>query len=84
METTEPMRGSKVAEVRYGKDLFEVFTSADTRFPYAGYFNGKFSVSATHPAVALRGLERKHIIGLPEGKLIDFQAAAKRLRSPHE
>lgn len=45
-----------------------------------GYFDGVESVTAAEPYLVLRGLERKHVVGLPEGQLIDFREAALRVR----
>lgn len=76
----ELSRGMKVAEFKTGEDLYEVYRSLAGKYPYAGYFNGRLSVTATHPAIAIRGLQRKHTSGLPKGELIDFAAAVKSLR----
>jgi hypothetical protein len=70
----ESRRGNRVFKFERGGNLFEVFQggSDDAAYGFVGYFNGKRSVVATSGDIAARALFRKHVIGQPEGKLIDF------------
>ncbi len=54
------------------------------QYPFAGFCDDALSVSATRADIAMRALERKHLVGLPEGKLIDFKAAAEALKKRRE
>lgn len=76
----DPKYGKKLAEVRFRNALYEVFEQSGEEYAFAGYFNGELSVTANHLYSALRGLQCKHITGLPEGQLIDFQEAVNKLR----
>ena len=80
MKPDDAKHGKKLAEVRFRDDLYQVFEQSGEGYAFAGYFNGELSVTANHPYSALRGLQRKHITGLPEGQLIDFQEAVNKLR----
>ena len=54
----------------------EVWLRAEGRF--AGYCDGKLSLTADRPDVAARALIRKHVTRLPVPKLVGFQAARDR------
>ena len=63
---------TKITEFTRGRLFFEVFeTNATDGFPFVGYCDGVRSVSGNRADVAARALEQKHVIGLPEGKLIN-------------
>jgi hypothetical protein len=80
---TERYEGPLIAKLD-GGDTFEVWrdTQAGDSFRYVGFFNGERSVEATDPNIAFRGMWRKHRIGLPDGKLIDFLDEARKRRRP--
>ena len=77
----EDPRGKLLFETKNAKGVFEVFENKrPNELPFKGYHNGKLSVAASTASSVIIGLQRKHVIGLPEGKLIDFTEAARRLQ----
>ena len=71
-----------IAQAVISGKLFEVFKDeTDQGFPYAGYVDGKRSVSASAPDVCFRALEKKHSA---KDRVIEFSAAKDRLRPSRE
>jgi len=74
-------RGRLLFETRHDKGLFQVYVvTTPTGVAYHGYFDNELSVTALSGAMVVIGLQKKHLTGLPEGKVIDFAAAAAKLR----
>lgn len=81
---TDAHRGKLVFSTRREEGFFEVFeTGATDGFPFTAYCNGTVSVRGSDAITTVIALQRKHLVGLPDGKLIDFKTACEKLKDGH-
>jgi len=75
-------RGNKIFEFVHRTHHFEVFEDpkAEDEYIFVGYHNGQQSITATRADICARAMQKKHLYGLPEGELIDFQTAVAKLK----
>ena len=74
--------GRQVLRFRDGHHVFEVYEMNGLTGPdaFVGFCDGERSVTGDRADVVARGLQKKHVTGLPEGALVDFAKARARLK----
>src|SRR5216683_2873817 len=55
-----------------GQQRFEVRCEPTPDYAYVGYLDGVRSVAASSADIAMRALIKKHIVGLPEARVVRF------------
>lgn len=72
-QTPNDPRGKPVFNVQVKGHVLEVFEAPESEgYGFVGYCDGERSVAATRGDIALRGLQKKHIDGLPETEVVDL------------
>lgn len=65
-----------------GQQRFEVRREPyQSDYPFAGYVDGKRSVAALTPEIAVQMLLKKHVVRRPKAAIIDFAAARRAMGS---
>ncbi len=64
-----------------GKQRFEIRHEPSAgEYAHVGYVDGQRSVTAPRPDIAARALIKKHVVGLPEARVLQFPLERRLVR----